>query len=521
MDSMDTSLGSQLVETNRTDVQDQMPVPKEEIVDIQADDSDPDIIEVHCNIDSNRVNIFKRHVPNKFQRMISKNNVKHIAKKQLNFNIKEEIVISDTSDIEYDSSSKNSSKSSYSMRRNKEDSLSSITLNCPKCNKTKTVFSTTLTTECKECKVNMTFLCNQCNLKYESLIALYRHKQIQCKKYTSPIKQFVHKCTKCKVKYKIFKLSRPKSCHKCKSIMAYECSVCGKEHSSHPVIYRHTKDQCQSKSRIYYCNDCQFKSSSQRQLVLHLSSCHQNLYLLNTSCDKCGRGFANHLSLKQHKNVCRLPYYYCKICPYRPRLKVSLKRHLTMIHNISKDEIEMMVESSICPQSYIKASAIDETIKKTDDFTLKQLSNVTCRDCNHTQLIKKGQIKCNNCKKDLAFQCLYCPMRFRMISLLQRHSRRMHGKVEHVCSICKKPFSFLGDYNDHKKSCGKEPRFNCHLCTFKTKYRHNLKGHLENLHNTNRPLFVCQDCGMGYKTEKAMTRHFEVGCSGNIKLKTK
>lgn len=73
------------------------------------------------------------------------------------------------------------------------ESLSSIILNCPKCNKTETVFSVTITSTCKQCNVNMFYVCNQCTFRFRTMPALYRHRKLQCKSTTNITKNKLSK----------------------------------------------------------------------------------------------------------------------------------------------------------------------------------------------------------------------------------------------------------------------------------------------------------------------------------------
>lgn len=265
------------------------------------------------------------------------------------------------------------------------ESLSSIILNCPRCNITKTVFSTTLgNITCKECNVNMSYVCNKCNLRYPTMLALYRHKKLQCEttvktkilrkfisvtlsyyvlwllcystkhlyilRFSEPKTMFILKCTKCDLSQKIQRL-KVSRCLTCRIDMPYECMVCGKTFNTYSNLYSHMKRRCQPKRRTYYCNECSFNCTCESILVRHLNKHHPGLFVLDITvkCCVCDQTFKDGTHLKRHESGCGASFYQCRYCTFKPKYQENLKKHLLTRHTekVRGQDIQDVLRQSV------------------------------------------------------------------------------------------------------------------------------------------------------------------------------
>lgn len=52
-----------------------------------------------------------------------------------------------------------------------------------------------------------------------------------------------------------------------------------------------------------------------------------------------------------------------------------------------------------------------------------------------------------------------------------------------VCQKCGRSFKYNRTLQAHLNECGKEPKYKCHLCTYRSFYKSNLNRHHASYHN--------------------------------------
>ncbi|KAF6197372.1 hypothetical protein GE061_020256 [Apolygus lucorum] len=96
------------------------------------------------------------------------------------------------------------------------------------------------------------------------------------------------------------------------------------------------------------------------------------------------------------------------------------------------------------------------------------------------------------CGKEPQFKCTLCPHRAKLKSNLKahfaiRHDHNVTDWRRFFCT-CGKSYKYkAGLYAHRKNECGKEPRFKCSLCPYKTKIKSSLKTHVFNQHGNRCP----------------------------------
>ena len=92
---------------------------------------------------------------------------------------------------------------------------------------------------------------------------------------------------------------------------------------------------------------------------------------------------------------------------------------------------------------------------------------------------KKGAVK--------AHQCDQCEKSYTAVCNLRRHQKEEHmGIYKHICVICRKGFTNLGEYRGHLVKHGASKEFNCMLCGRSFSFKRQLKNHMAKMHATQQ-----------------------------------
>ncbi|KAL7295669.1 hypothetical protein TKK_0011024 [Trichogramma kaykai] len=427
---------------------------KNEEIDIDdSHDSDIEIVDIRKNIKiANKIN--KDCIRRLRMRIREKIRLKHAALATKSSS-KEIIDLSD--DSNYSDEIPILKKSI--RKKLQDDSLKEITLNCPRCNKLDKVFCTTVTAMCPDCNIDMYFICNDCNLKYDSMVALYRHQKWQCENLKNLSKQeqmvkslLICKCLTCEelITAEPKRSSKRLYCSKCNVRLSFECKICGKAYISYSGAYKHLRKKCQPQEKVYYCDSCSYKTICNVNFTHHIRNEHSD------QID------SSELTNKEATDI---------------------SHHKTFNSNSCETEVQLL-----------------------------QMRKMYCQKCRVMHDYEKRMKKCPNCKGSLLYKCGHCLKEFPRQSPLYRHVRRTHGEMKYVCDVCFKKYSFLGDLNEHVKRCGKKPNYSCNYCSFQTRYNYNLRQHIDKLHNIARKKHSCPDCNVTYKSHLTIMKHLTMGC---------
>jgi len=134
---------------------------------------------------------------------------------------------------------------------------------------------------------------------------------------------------------------------------------------------------------------------------------------------------------------------------------------------------------------------------------------VQCRVCGrnlscHGELNRHLQLH----RRELAFHCRTCDMRFSRRSLLNNHTRSRHtGERPFVCDICGNRFSSRQVMVEHRNRHSGELSF-CPFCGKGFSQSANLRVHI--LHHIRERPYPCNLCSMAFYSTSALRRH----CAG-------
>lgn len=86
----------------------------------------------------------------------------------------------------------------------------------------------------------------------------------------------------------------------------------------------------------------------------------------------------------------------------------------------------------------------------------------------------------------------------------QNYRDKKHARIDNECSLCGKRFKNI---QSHSRHCGKQKRFGCKHCPYRTKYKHALSGHIDSKHRNAVSDFKCRKCGRSCLSYIAALRH--------------
>lgn len=124
---------------------------------------------------------------------------------------------------------------------------------------------------------------------------------------------------------------------------------------------------------------------------------------------------------------------------------------------------------------------------KNVEFRLK-IFHIFIQKCNRRYRDKYSLRRHENleCGKEPRFACAHCDYRSLQKINLVRHFARTHNELAMTrigCPKCDK--SYKNDYTLKRHlqlECGKEPAFACDMCSFRTKRKSSLASHVQHRH---------------------------------------
>ena len=122
----------------------------------------------------------------------------------------------------------------------------------------------------------------------------------------------------------------------------------------------------------------------------------------------------------------------------------------------------------------------------------------------------KEEIKTENQSDGKNINCEHCEKAFTRRLHLELHTKRVHLKIrDHICEICKKPFSTMNDLNTHR-IVHQERKFACNICGLKIRSKVSLVNHMESRHmGISKKPYFCQDCGIQYSNTSHRRMHMD------------
>ncbi|XP_054287653.1 zinc finger protein OZF-like [Macrosteles quadrilineatus] len=234
-------------------------------------------------------------------------------------------------------------------------------------------------------------------------------------------------------------------------------------------------------------------------------------------CDVCGRRYSHKRSLNLHARLeCgKTPQFACLLCPYRAKRKSTLQSHMVFKHS-SCDTLPALLDAADfnqrykhkcsvgkhkkyecgqearfkCPACPYRSFRKGQMVRHTSRYH-KELFNIFRRYVNtfrlfnhnnafwrpHVHLRFKYLIFYNYCLLLICHVLLDTIKEWIQVQLLP------DGSATYGCKKCSKVYKHETSVYKHLKfECGQEPKFQCHLCPYKSKQAGNMRTHLAMKH---------------------------------------
>ncbi|XP_062542364.1 zinc finger protein 62 homolog [Armigeres subalbatus] len=273
------------------------------------------------------------------------------------------------------------------------------------------------------------------------------------------------------------------------------------------------------------CEVCLKTFDTKKQVINH----HRAHVPKKHACERCGKSFTRSEFLNNHikRQNCNdqgtsseLPIQ-CKVCHKIFNTKKQLTNH-KRLHGPRKyvcercgksfARREQLVQHTKCykdnSDDYQTANAYDETKNESlTDLRCVVIKNENADDMNDVIVIEEAKIETRLDSEQEArsaltngqsknetvvepFKCEICQKSFLFRGRLKQHKKYTHGKKQHECPICGKPFAYQHHMQDHMRT--HEPR--CERQSNESE-------------NCNSRTFQCNFCQKTYKTDRDLVQH--------------
>lgn len=177
-----------------------------------------------------------------------------------------------------------------------------------------------------------TYVCEECGKKFRTKYKFSLHK----KKEHTGIRAF--KCETCGKGFftRGNLLTHDRMTHK--KLRPHICEFCGTGFSSSYALKTHKRQHTNEKP--YVCDFCDEGFRQRVSLRAHLKSKHGYEEPKEAICQQCGKGFANTYALNVHERL-HLNAEKCDLCSDSFADKEYLKAHLTQVHSVKMETIEV------------------------------------------------------------------------------------------------------------------------------------------------------------------------------------
>ncbi|XP_060534988.1 zinc finger autosomal protein-like [Cylas formicarius] len=242
--------------------------------------------------------------------------------------------------------------------------------------------------------------------------------------------------------------------------------------------------------KIYKCDVCSYQTSTRSYLRVHMLVHFKNKQVKMHKCVKCAYETRDYSNLLKHRRVHltseeldKLPYHHCSYCNYRTKFKDICLKH-ERIHK-KPGEIRMY-QCDKCP-FYSRYGLHKHKLVHKE---ITELDFLQCGSCSYLTLCKRAlnehMIKHKSPDELEWFYCNECDFK----SPLKR-KLKCHIMVRHLAPANKKSKSFK-----------------CHICTYASNNKNNLKSHLlRHQDPADCQLFACATCDYTTRLKEDLRLH--------------
>ncbi|KAL1129452.1 hypothetical protein AAG570_013978 [Ranatra chinensis] len=261
-------------------------------------------------------------------------------------------------------------------------------------------------------------------------------------------------------------------------------------------------------------------------------------------CKNCGKSYQRSTSLMRHVGYeCgKEPQFWCSYCPHRAKQKAALKKHIEEMHNPNpykffcqqcgyKSKRKLLLNSIGGSQFFLGVAVL---LNEVIGFGAIHECSTCGKRYRHVESLSRHVGY--ECGKDPQFQCSQCPHRCKQKASLKKHLEEMHNpdpykffcqhcggtppfvtcqlgdqrqSTLYECKTCGKNYQRSTSLLRHVEyECGKEPQFQCQLCSYRAKQKSHLKRHMNEVHSPNPFCFFCQRCTYKAKRKSDIQLHY-------------
>ncbi|KAL1517642.1 hypothetical protein ABEB36_001380 [Hypothenemus hampei] len=282
----------------------------------------------------------------------------------------------------------------------------------------------------------------------------------------------------------------------------YICNTCSAEFQKEEEVKRHMKDlhdkeyscnQCSKNFKTLYemgvhasehnpnglvgCPLCQFKSPKKGALLIHINYVHLKKFA--HFCDKCGKGFNDHLIFKEHANEhLGIRPFECVVCEKSFTYTRYLYTHQVRTHRVTIDGQLLPNQCPYCSRKYSKSETLEKHLEEAHFKMGPHEKKHLCDTCGkgfaqRSKLVIHERVHTGY----KPYACRYCEKSFTKKDYLVMHERVHSGEKPYSCEYCGKCFSQGAPLRIHLRIHTGEKPYECQFCSMKFSSRGALNMH--------------------------------------------
>ena len=236
-----------------------------------------------------------------------------------------------------------------------------------------------------------------------------------------------------------------------------QCKLCGGYFLTQALLKTHVKSVHEGEQILetdlddtkienpVVCSDCDITVNNEYTLAIHQGSVHGNER--PWLCKVCGKNFARHLELINHKRVHSGDKpFQCDVCGARFNQKQNLHTHVRHLHLG-----ERRYECSVCKMKFRRKRLLD--CHTNSKHTLSR--PYTCKHCDSTfvypEHLKKHELSHG---RATVFRCGQCSKSFKTKNSLTNHLSTHRPVTSYQCLSCPQYYSSKQQLLNHLKEAG-------------------------------------------------------------------
>ncbi|GFU54314.1 hypothetical protein TNCV_576901 [Trichonephila clavipes] len=293
---------------------------------------------------------------------------------------------------------------------------------------------------CKDCYHGNNFKCVECNIKFESMSELEKHKSSH---------KNVFQCITCQQNYdNVNKVEAHVKLHLLQDGRTHLCHICNKIYDSPAKLQCHLITHTYEGSSIYHC------------------------YL-------CRSVFSEPYLIQQHmlEHCIEKKPFECPFCNHKFFFRAELDNH--SFSHVPKPN---QLQGTNNGQDFLSSKRFEATSKPPVQGSTKQRDSSCAEELNSSGDMQKHQFKEHSDSKLQNSKKVCCPdcnKTFPCHNTMQRH-RRVHsvGKM-FTCSECRKEFQRAENLTIHMRIHTGEKLYNCEVCNKTFARKDSRKAHMK------------------------------------------